>query len=187
MAEKTESSDSDQAKKKLIYSVVILSVAALLLAVFQVLPARFGIDLTGFGKYVGLTRIYETRRQLEIVRNTIDRQESVNIDLPVGEELEFKMYLLEGDRSSTNGPRTRVKYFMSCMANPRASTAPFSMSSAAAQPAKIAIPLPPRSKALMVGIGATTILFPSRLRSQPKANTTRLESKRRRSAESSGP
>ena len=98
MAEKTESSDSDQAKKKLIYSVVILSVAALLLAVFQVLPARFGIDLTGFGKYVGLTRIYETRRQLEIVRNTIDRQESVNIDLPVGEELEFKMYLLEGDQ-----------------------------------------------------------------------------------------
>ena len=54
MAEKTESSDSDQAKKKLIYSVVILSIAALLLAVFQVLPARFGIDLTG-GKG-GLTK-----------------------------------------------------------------------------------------------------------------------------------
>jgi len=98
MADKKDSSDSDRAKKKLVYAVVLASIAALLLAVLQVLPAKFGIDLTGFGTYIGLTRIYEARQELEKVRNTIDQQRSETIDLPVGEELEYKIYILEGDR-----------------------------------------------------------------------------------------
>ncbi|MEO2049426.1 MAG: hypothetical protein ABGX16_22950 [Pirellulales bacterium] len=69
---------------------------AILIAALQILPAQYGIDLTGFGTYVGLTKIYNDKENMWQFRNTTDKEERITIQVSAGDELEYKLYLLEG-------------------------------------------------------------------------------------------
>jgi len=97
MTDTHENNDSQQAKKKLFVAVAFLAVAAVVLLVLQILPGQFGIDLTGYGTYTGLMQVYESEQHLKKLRNTTEQQEQVEIEIAAGEELEYKLYLLEGD------------------------------------------------------------------------------------------
>lgn len=88
----------DQSVKRLVVAVALAAVAGVLILVLQILPAQFGIDLTGFGTYIGLTNRYETQQYYQRLRNTTEKQESVEIEVPAREDLEFKVYMLEGDQ-----------------------------------------------------------------------------------------
>ena len=97
MANHQEPAVPDQPVKKLIISVSLLLVACALILVLQILPARYGVDPTGFGTYVGLMKRYETQQYYEGLKNTTEKKEQVTIEVAPGEELEFKVYVLEGD------------------------------------------------------------------------------------------
>jgi hypothetical protein len=62
------------------------------------LPAQYGIDLTGFGTYVGLIKIYNDKENLRQFRNTTDKEERITIQILAGDELEYKLYILKGDQ-----------------------------------------------------------------------------------------
>ena len=96
--EPDQATDSQQAKKKLFLAVAILAIAMVIVMVFQILPAKYGIDLTGYGTYVGLMKVYESSKQLEQMRNTLERQDQTKIEIAAGEDLEFKLFLVVGDK-----------------------------------------------------------------------------------------
>lgn len=88
----------DQPVKKLIIAVSLAAVAGILILLLQILPAQFGIDPTGFGEYIGLTKRYETKKYYEQLKNTTEQQQTQEIEILPGEELEYKLYMLEGDQ-----------------------------------------------------------------------------------------
>jgi hypothetical protein len=88
----------DNSVKKLLITILLGGTAAILIAVLQILPAQYGIDLTGFGTYVGLTKIYTDKENMRQFRNTTDKEERITIQVSAGDELEYKLYLLEGDQ-----------------------------------------------------------------------------------------
>lgn len=98
MADKKTADAPDQSVKKLVVSVVLLAVAGLLILVLQILPAQYGIDPTGFGTYIGLTKRYQAQQYYQQLTNTTDQKETVEIEVAAGGELEYKLYMLEGDQ-----------------------------------------------------------------------------------------
>ncbi len=73
--------------------------AALALVLF-ILPAEYGKDPTGVGKALGLTRLASTA---PVVREVFDpekpgnRQDNVEIVVPAGKGLEYKLHVKKGD------------------------------------------------------------------------------------------
>ena len=98
MTKKEEANVPNQPVKKLVISVSLLVVAGLLILVLQILPAQFGIDLTGFGTYIGLTKRYEAKQYYAELKNTTERQDTDDVEVAAGEDLEYKVYMLEGDQ-----------------------------------------------------------------------------------------
>lgn len=97
-SEEVESGGVDpKAKKKLIAAVALLLIAGVLVAVLQILPAKYGIDLTGYGTYVGLTQLYKSQQYREKMQDTSFTQEQAKIKIGAGAEIEYKVYLLKGD------------------------------------------------------------------------------------------
>jgi hypothetical protein len=88
----------DNSVKKLLITILLGGTAAILIAVLQILPAQYGIDLTGFGTYIGLIKIYNDKENLRQFRNPTYKEERIAIQVSAGDELEYKLYLLEGDQ-----------------------------------------------------------------------------------------
>jgi hypothetical protein len=120
MTKMANNSVPDQAKKKLLVALAIASIAAALIAFFQILPAKYGIDPTGFGAYVGLMKRYEAQEYYKRLRNTTEKQERVNIELPAGNELEYKLYMREGDRVEYRWSTEEVEVFFDFHGEPEA-------------------------------------------------------------------
>jgi hypothetical protein len=64
-------------KKQLIQSTLIALVVSIILLVFVILPAEYGIDPTGFGKTIGLKQMGEIKVSLEEESNEITSKQEV--------------------------------------------------------------------------------------------------------------
>jgi len=85
---------------------VALAIAVVLL-VLVVLPAEYNIDITGFGKAIGLTRLSAPPEEAKSVSATTGssaegpgavREDRAVVEVPAGKGLEYKFSLRAGDK-----------------------------------------------------------------------------------------
>lgn len=85
--------------RTLIKAVIIALLVAITLLITCILPAEYNIDPTGMGEKLGLTAIAKASEELptlEIDRGQqkdIFRSDSVQIIIPAGKGLEYKLYM----------------------------------------------------------------------------------------------
>lgn len=85
--------------RTLLLSSIAAAVLAGLALVLFVLPAEYGIDVTGAGKSLGLTRLSQTAT---VKNRTLDqsaegyRQDTIEIEIPAGDGLEYKLHVAKG-------------------------------------------------------------------------------------------
>jgi hypothetical protein len=105
----TVTGEAPSSKRLLLSTVSTLAVAALVL-VLAVLPAEYGVDLTGLGQRMGLTALHQptdskSTANLEVVApvTTLQkkaekwRSDSVNLTLPAKQGLEVKAQMEAGE------------------------------------------------------------------------------------------
>jgi hypothetical protein len=92
------------APRKLLISTVLALLIAALLLLTVVLPAEYGIDVTGVGRLLGLTRIGQLKAltggsagEVMHAHPRKYRSARVEIDVKGGEELEYKAMLVKGE------------------------------------------------------------------------------------------
>lgn len=73
--------------KQLIKSTAIALVTALLLLVTVILPAEYGVDPTGVGQTLGLTKMGEIKKQLATEAEQELQQEIVEINQPIAKKV----------------------------------------------------------------------------------------------------
>jgi len=103
-----------QSTATLTWASAFAALLASITLLVAILPAEYGIDPTGIGKLMGLT----TLASIETHNNDMSsakatqaieyREDSVNITVPAGKGLEYKLHLIKGDAmrytwTSTNG------------------------------------------------------------------------------------
>jgi hypothetical protein len=81
---------SRQAIVKAIGIALLIAALVLLLAV---LPAEYGIDPTGLGRTLGLTRLASGNVQIHNAQDVIFREDSVEVKIPPDRGLEYKFSL----------------------------------------------------------------------------------------------
>jgi hypothetical protein len=94
-----------QSKKTLLKATASAALLAVIVFFFAILPAEFGVDPTGFGKAMSLTKLAAQRSITQAVntqavpkKQTLpDQEDSVDITIPAGKGLEYKFHLMSGD------------------------------------------------------------------------------------------
>ena len=102
---------------------VALAIASVLL-VFVVLPAEYNLDATGFGRAIGLTRLSdpdagkaEAEQASDSSTGREGRKDSVVVEVPAGEGLEYKFSLRAGEKMKyswsvkSTGPGSEPLFF----------------------------------------------------------------------------
>ncbi len=89
----------------LVKAMVIAFVLAVVLLVLVVLPAEYNVDVTGFGRAIGLTVLSapptETAAQpdaSETVASEVERDDRTVVTVPPGKGLEYKFRLRSGQK-----------------------------------------------------------------------------------------
>ena len=94
---------------KLIWSTLLAIIGACVLLIAFVLPAEYGIDITGIGKKLGLTELAHVSNRatgaatdsLEITSTpTGDWRDEVSVTIPGYGQIELKLTMLHGDTAS---------------------------------------------------------------------------------------
>ena len=89
-----------QSKKTLLKATAFAALLAMIVFFFAILPAEFGVDPTGFGKAMSLTKLagQTSTTQAAPKKQTLpDQEDSVNITIPAGKGLEYKFHLMSGE------------------------------------------------------------------------------------------
>jgi hypothetical protein len=85
--------------RTLIKAAIIALLVAITLLITCILPAEYNIDPTGIGEKLGLTAIAKASEELPILeinrgqQKDIFRSDSVEIIIPAGKGLEYKLYM----------------------------------------------------------------------------------------------
>ena len=101
-----------QSKPNLFKALVLSVLMALAVFVTIVLPAEFGVDITGVGSMLGLNRGYNA----EIISrpgegDLVFRQDEVEILVPANDGLEYKFFLYIHSNINYEWKRTSTLYF----------------------------------------------------------------------------
>ncbi|WP_432697393.1 hypothetical protein ACQUQP_03305 [Marinobacterium sp. YM272] len=100
MSDPATSPVSHPSQETLTTAWCLASGAAALVLATVILPAEFGIDPTGFGELTGLTALAQTPPQATEKVSPAGRyaQHQVTLELPAGEEMEYKLQIAKGDK-----------------------------------------------------------------------------------------
>jgi hypothetical protein len=86
----------------LIKAVVFSMVLAAVVLTVAILPAEYGIDPTGIGRAVGLTKLSGAQQQpspqATPSKPGSQQEDTVDITVPPGKGLEYKFHVVEGDK-----------------------------------------------------------------------------------------